>query len=84
MIQNHLQIAVHKYLYELLQEKYPQHSNIISRMTHYMVTENDVREFTSLVGDLYECAYTKALRDYHSQLEAAGYKVALSYTNLNK
>lgn len=84
MIQNHLQVAVHRHLYELLKEKYPQHSNIISRMTHYMVTENDVREFTNLVGDLYECAYTKALKDYHSQLEAAGYKITLSYNTLNK
>lgn len=84
MIQNHLQVAIHKYLYELLQEKYKKHANVISRISHYTVTENDIHELTNLIGDIYEIAYTKALKDYQKQLEAAGYKVALSYTNLNK
>lgn len=76
---NHLQIAFHRYMYELLKEKYQSHSNILSRVSHYLVTENDLKEFSLLMGDLYESAYTRALRDYHVQLEAAGFKVAISY-----
>jgi uncharacterized glyoxalase superfamily metalloenzyme YdcJ len=81
MIQQHLQMAMHKYLYDLLQDKYSRHSNVISRITHYMVTENDIKEFSQLISDLYESAYARALKDYHAQLESAGYKVALSYTS---
>lgn len=82
--QHPYQMALHKYMFELLQERYPQHANIISRIAHYMVTENDLREMSALVSDLYEKAYTKALNDYHSQLEAAGIKVAISYSGRDK
>ena len=78
---NHMQMAMHKYMFDLLQEKYQQNSNIISRISHYLVTDNDIREFSSLVNDLYESAYTRALKDYHVQLEAAGFKVAVSYNS---
>lgn len=74
-----MQMALHKYMFDLLQEKYQGNANIISRIAHYLVTDNDMREFTKLVGDLYESAYTKALKDYHVQLEAAGFRVAVSY-----
>jgi hypothetical protein len=77
--QNPYQVALHKYMFELLEERYHHHSNIISRVGHYLVTEQDLREFSLMLGDMYEKAYTKALNDYHTQLEAAGVKVAISY-----
>jgi hypothetical protein len=80
MLQQHpYQLALHKYMFELLEERYHMHSNIISRISHYLVTEQDLREFSLMLGDMYEKAYTKALNDYHIQLEAAGIKVAVSY-----
>ena len=80
MLQNNpTQLAMHKYMFDLLQEKYMANANIISRISHYLVTDADMREFSQLVGDLYESAYTRALKDYHVQLEAAGFKVAVSY-----
>lgn len=73
-------MALHKHMFELLQEKYGLHQNIITRVAHYLVTEQDVREFTALVADLYESAYARALRDYHAQLEATtGMKLSVSY-----
>lgn len=77
--QNIYELALHKYLYEMLKESYPIHRNIITRVGHYIVTESDLREFSNLVAEIFEKAYTKALRDYHDQLEAAGIKVAISY-----
>lgn len=75
-----LQTALHKYMFDLLQERYPRHSNIISRISHYLVTDQDLKEFSVLLGDIYEKAYAKALVDYQAQLEAAGIKVSVSYT----
>jgi hypothetical protein len=84
MIPSALQVALQKYMFDLLQEKYQMHTNIVARVSHYLVTENDVREFSLLINDIYEKAYTKALKDYHVQLEAAGLKVAISYSKSDK
>lgn len=77
-------MALHKYMFDLLKEKYSQNVNIITRIGHYLATDSDLKEVSSLVADLYEKAYTKALMDYHKQLEAAGVKVAISYNGLKK
>jgi hypothetical protein len=67
-------------MYELLGDKYSTHTNVISRVSHYLVTESDVREFTAMVADLYETAYSRALKDYHAQIEATtGMRLQVSY-----
>lgn len=66
-------------MFDLLQERYQGHQNIIARLSHYLVTDQDLREFSIMLGDIYEKAYTKALNDYQIQLEANGIKVAISY-----
>ena len=85
MLQQHpYQIALHKYMFDLLQDKYSQHSNIITRIGHYLATENDLREISNLISDIYEKAYSKALADYYTQLEAAGINVSISYSKKPK
>lgn len=84
MFPQQYQIALHKYLLSVLEEKAGLHHNVIARLGHYIVTEQDVREFTSLIGDVYEKAYIKALQDYHKQLEAAGVRVSVAYTKSDK
>lgn len=82
--QHTYQMALHKYMFDLLQERYSSHQNIVSRIGHYIITEGDLRDLSNLIADLYEKAYTKALQDYHGQLEAAGIKVAISYNSKEK
>lgn len=72
-------------MFEVLQERYADNQNIIHRISHYLVTESDIREFTKLVADLYESAYGRALRDYHTQLEATtGIRLNVSYGTKNE
>lgn len=78
------QIALHKYLVSILEERSNNHRNVISRISHFIVTDQDVREFVAMIGDVYEKSYLKALQDYHKQLEAAGIKVSVSYTKSDK
>lgn len=73
------QALLQKHMYELLQERYYNNANIVARIGHYLVTEQDLKEFSNLLGDIYEKAYAKALEDYRVQLESAGVKVAVSY-----
>jgi hypothetical protein len=84
MLNQPMQVALHKYMFELLQERYHGHQNVIARLSHYLVTDQDLREFSQMLGDVYERAYTKALNDYQVQLEAAGIKVAISYAYKGK
>lgn len=76
---NPYQMALLKYMYGILQHRYVNNANIISRISHYLVTESDLREFSTLMQDVFETAYAKALQDYHTQLKAGGIDVAVSY-----
>lgn len=82
---NPLQIALQKHLFEILKEKYPPHQDVIERIGHYLVTEKDMKEFSHLIGDIYEVAYTRAFKDYQKQIEAStGLKLAVSFGKNDK
>ena len=84
MLPNPLQQALQRYFMDLLQEKYRDHTDTILRVSHVLVTERDVRSFSEMLADIYEKAYTKAIREYQVQLEAAGIRVAIAYNQSNK
>jgi hypothetical protein len=66
---------VKKTMFEVLKERYAQNENIIERIGVAMATEGDLKAFFSLVTDIYELAYMKAVADHHEQLSKLGLAV---------
>lgn len=71
------QYVTKKYVYELLQEKYGDNENILERVSHYLATEQDVRDFVKMLVDCYDKGYTKAINDYKEKLKELGYAVQI-------
>lgn len=70
-----IQHTAKKYVFDILQEKYEKNESIIERLSHYLATEKDVREFINLFVDSYEKGYLKAVDDYRDKLREMGYDV---------
>jgi hypothetical protein len=69
--------AIKKYMFEILQQKYPDHEQIVERMANTILTERDFNEFNQLIAAIYETGYLKAVNDYREQLSKLGLKVAV-------
>lgn len=66
-----------KWLIELLQERYVPHDTIVERVSTSLATDQDVTDFGSLITQIYESGYRKAVEDYRSQMEQLGIKVTV-------
>jgi hypothetical protein len=75
MFPNRFQTAVRQYLNQFLGDKYDKNSNIIERISHHLITENDFREFMDLAVALYESGFLKAAEDYRAYFEKQGIKL---------
>jgi hypothetical protein len=67
--------ALKRYLYDILKDKYAKHHDVIERIASNLQTEKDLQNFSALVVELFEMAYTKAVEDYKGELKKLGYKV---------
>lgn len=67
--------AVKKYMYDLLQDRYPKHEKFIDRMIEWMQTNEDVEGWSALAVDLFELGFLKAVKEYREQVEKMGYSV---------
>ena len=76
-IQNPKSYVLKKYIHDLLKDRYGRHLPILERLSHYLVTENDIKEFGQLAVDLYETAYMKAVEDHKEALAKAGFKATI-------
>ena len=65
------------YMYEILKERYPKHEDFFERLGHSLPLEQDVRNFTELIIDVYELGYLKALTDYEGEFKKLGYNVKI-------
>jgi hypothetical protein len=74
---NQYSVAVQKYLFEFLKERYSRNKNITERLSHHVITEQDMKEFASLITDIYEAGYLKATVQYKDTLEKLGYAVKI-------
>lgn len=80
---NPLKIAIQKYMFGVLNDKYPYHHQIMERLTHNLVTEQDARDFGNLIGEVYQMGYLKATKDYTEKLAEQGIKLEVSATKLD-
>ncbi len=72
--------ALKKFLAQILEQKYQNHDDIITRATHNIITDNDIVSFSKLITDIYENGYMKAVAEYKEQLTKLGIKVSLQKT----
>jgi hypothetical protein len=63
---------VKKTMFDVLQERYAQNEQIIERLSIALQTEDDLKAFFKMVGDIYEIGYLKSVNDHKEQLQKAG------------
>jgi len=66
-----------KWFLELLKTDYPQHDEIIERVSTSLLTDKDVDSFGKLVMNVYQAAYHKAVDDYRTEFEKMGIKITI-------
>lgn len=67
------QIAVKKYIHNILQEKYSAHHTIVERVGYQMATEQDTMDFLKMIASVYETAYMQGIADFQAGLKKQGY-----------
>lgn len=69
--------AVQKYMFEILQDRYAHNQQVIERVSHALVTQQDLNDWGRLVVDLFEMGYLKATEQYKEQMAKMGYDVKI-------
>lgn len=75
--QNPQSIAIKRYLFEILKEKYPKNEKFIDRMASQTITKEDYENLGSFITDVFECGFLRAVNEYKEQIERMGMKVNL-------
>jgi len=60
---------------QFLGVQYGRNQDIVERVGHYLVTESDFKNFMSLIVDVYESGFMRAVDDYRTKLAKMGIKV---------
>ena len=76
IIKNNRDVYFKKYLFEILKSNYEKNEKILDRILHFL-TDDDLKDFSSLIGEIYSSAYLKCIEDHKESLEKAGYKVKI-------
>lgn len=75
---NPLATATKKFLFELMGNEYPAHSDMIERLSASITTEKDYEQFAKLVLAVYEKGYKLAVDQHKEILEKQGLKVTVT------
>jgi hypothetical protein len=70
---NIMKVAIQRFMSDILKDKYNDHQEIIDRISHYLVTEADVKKFGAMVADIYQLGFTQATSDYTKKLSEQGF-----------
>lgn len=70
-------LAIRKHLSDILKERYPKYDDFLERLGNSIQTEKDLQVFASLVVEIYELGYLKAMRDYQGELSKLGYNAKI-------
>ena len=68
-------IAIKRYLFDILKERYAKNEKFIDRLSITIATREDYEEFGKLVMDLYESGFMRAVDQYKEQFEKSGMRV---------
>ena len=64
-----------KWFIELLDKDYVPHDDIIERIASSLATDQDMKQFGTLITSVFEKGYRKAVEDYRGQVEKLGIKI---------
>lgn len=65
---------------DILKEDYGKYDAIIERIAMALQTNDDLQDMGSLISQIYDKAYRKAIDDYKEQAEKLGIKVSVGHT----
>jgi hypothetical protein len=77
MFQNPQSMAIKKYLFELLKERYGRNERFIERFANTIGTKEDYDGLGSLITDIYETGFLKAVNEYKDQFTRLGMNVSV-------
>lgn len=77
MFQNPQSMAIKKYLFEMLKERYGRNERFIERIANLISTKEDYDGLGSLITDIYETGFLKAVNEYKDQFAKMGMKVSV-------
>ena len=77
MMQNMHSSAIKKYLFEILQGRYQKNERFIERLASTIATKEDYESLGSLIADLYETGFLRAVDEYKEQMAKMGLKVSV-------
>ncbi len=78
MFQNPQSIAIKKYLFEILKERYPANESFIDRLVTNIQTKEDYERFGKFIADIFETGFIKAVDEYKEQLLKMGMSVGIT------
>lgn len=72
MLHNPHTFTLKKYIFEMLQENYPKHEQLLSRCMGALTTKEDIEEFATLAAELYEAGFKRCLEQHREKLAEMG------------
>lgn len=75
MSQNLHATAIRKYLFEILRDRYMKNEKFIDKLATTITTNEDYESLGSLVVDIFELGFLKAVGEYKDQLAKMGLRV---------
>ena len=77
MMQNPKNIALRKFMMQVMGNKANTYDDLFTRLGTSLVTDNDLKIFGEMVNDILSIGYRKAIDDYRDQLKKLGIEVSL-------
>lgn len=73
--QNPHAVAIKKYMFDILKERYGRNSKYIERLAASTLTKEDYESLGVLMADLFECGFLRAVDQYREQMSKLGMRV---------
>jgi hypothetical protein len=70
-----------KTMFEILKERYPKHEQIIDRVSHSLATDKDIKDFVSMMVEIYEVGFVRAVDEHREKLSKLGFEVKITSPN---
>jgi len=74
-LQNPQSIAIKKYLFDILKERYNKNEKFIERLSSQTLTKEDYENLGILIADIFELGFLRAVDQYREQLLKMGVKI---------
>lgn len=69
-------IAAQKYCHKLLGDaRYPKYHELMQRISSQIITQKDALDFATMLAEIYEVGFLKAVEDYKKEVEKHGFKI---------